>query len=598
VASRFRYVVGSLLLVACLAGCVSMPSGGPVRSYSVTQGSDAQSQRYLQMIPEPPGAGWSPSEIVQGFLTASASFADGQQTAREYLTASASRGWNPTWSATVFGSTGPSVGSAAISSGGKRKQAAAATVPVTGTLQASLSGSGTYAVPSTASTAGGQSYSSSFHLVKVGGQWRISSAPDELLLTSVEFKVDYQLRNLYFFDTRSRYLVPDPVYVPLQTTPSNLMNGLVEDLINQPKDWLAHGATRTAFPPGTKLLGDVMLEGGTAAVNLGGTITRASDPVLEQVSAQLLSTLSGSSQGQPLVQSVTVFQDGKPWTPPNAQDNPVQHDSAYSAPGGTSGQFYYLDGDGQLWSRSGVAGAPARVARVGAGYSAIAVSRDGRYLAALRNGTVYTGYVGGPLAPRTGTGYTSMSWDPSDNLWAVGSNGIVMLRPNASPRSAAWAPVQVQVLGPEGNPFPGPFTALSVAPDGVRVAIITGPSDLDFGAIIAQPPSRGGQPAQIKIWLSPFYVSGTNTSFQSVTWYGPDNVITLAESASGLTPTEYPVNGGTATKISSQQDIVSITASYGSALIAETNRGALLSDASISGSWVTIGTGLAPAYPG
>jgi hypothetical protein len=599
---RFRYAAGGLLLVACLAGCVSMPSGGPLQSYPVTQGADAQSQRYLQIIPEPPGAGWSPSDIVRGFLTASASFADQQRTAREYLTTTRDGcDWNPAWSATVFANAGPDVGAASFSGGGKRKQPTAATVTVTGPVQAVLSGSDTYAVPSGASTAGGQSYT--FDLVKVGGQWRISCAPSELLLTSVEFRVDYQLRNLYFFDPTGRYLVPDPVYVPLQATASDLMKGLVQDLITQPKDWLAHGATRTAFPPGTKLMGDVMLDGDTAAVNLGGAIARASPPVLERVSAQLFSTLSGSNQGQPLVQSVELLQDGKPWSPLDQQDNPVQHDSDYSVPTGTSSQFYYLDGSGVLWRRGGadgVVGAPVKVASIGPGYSAIAVSRDGRYLAALRNGIVYAGPVGGPVAPRTGTGYTTVSWGLNDSLWAAGSSGIVMLRANASPRSAAGAPVQVQVMGSGGGTVPGPYTALSVAPDGVRVAVIITPSVLSFGAIVTQPPAHGGQQAVVKVVLSPFYVSAQSGDFQSVTWYGPDNVITLAPSAPEPVLTEYPVDGGTATRISSQDGIESIAASYGSALIAETRRGTLLSDASTSGSWAPIspGLGLAPAYPG
>jgi hypothetical protein len=604
---RFRYAAGGLLLVACLAGCVSMPSGGPLQSYPVTQGAGAQSQRYLQIIPEPPGAGWTPSEIVQGFLTASASFADQQRTAREYLTTTRNGcDWNPTWSATVFDNDGPDVRSAVysgFSGSGKRKQPTAATVTVTGTVQASLSGSGTYryAVPSGASTAGGQT--DTFDLVKVGGQWRISCAPNVLLLTSVEFKVDYQLRNLYFFDPTGHYLVPDPVYVPLQTTPSDLMKGLVQDLITQPKDWLADGATKTAFPPGTKLMSDVMLDGDTAAVDLGGAITRASTPVLEQVSAQLFSTLSGSSQGQPLVQSVELLQDGKPWSPPDQPDNPVQHDSGgYSVPTGTSSQFYYLDDAGVLWRRGGadgVVGTSVKVASIGSGYSAIAVSRDGRYLAALRNGSVYAGPVGGPLAPRTGTGYMTMSWGLNDSLWAAGSSGIVMLRANASPRSAAWAPVQVQVVGSAGGLVPGPYTALSVAPDGVRVAVIITPSVLSFGAIVTQLPAHGGQQAVVKIKLSPFYVSAPNGGFQSVTWYGPDNVITLAPSAPEPALTEYPVDGGTATRISSQDGITSIAASYGSALIAGAKGGRLLSDASTSGSWGPLsGFGLAPAYPG
>ena len=56
--------------------------------------------------------------------------------------------------------------------------------------------------------------------MKTGGQWRISSAPSELLLTQDQFADDYELRNLYFFDPSNHYLVPDPVYVPLQASAS------------------------------------------------------------------------------------------------------------------------------------------------------------------------------------------------------------------------------------------------------------------------------------------------------------------------------------------------------------------------------------------
>src|SRR5262245_46691621 len=272
----------ALVIAAFAAGCVSMPSGGPVLSYTVTQGPGAQSQHYQQIYPQRPSNGWTPEEIVRGFLTASASFANHQQVAREYMTPQASRNWNPNWSAIVF-SKGPNVTSVAYPATGPRKSAE---VEVTGTVQANLSGSGSYAVAS-ASAAGPLGVPQTFDLVKVHGQWRISNAPGKLLLTSDLFNFDYQLRNLYFFDPTSRYLVPDPIYVPLQATPADLMNGLVHDLIKPPGDWLV-GATQTAFPGGTTRIGDVALDGGTAAVNLGGPIAKASDDVLEQVSAQLL----------------------------------------------------------------------------------------------------------------------------------------------------------------------------------------------------------------------------------------------------------------------------------------------------------------------
>ena len=40
--------------------------------------------------------------------------------------------------------------------------------------------------------------------MKIGGQWRICSAPSALLLTQAQFADDYELRNLYFFDPNDR----------------------------------------------------------------------------------------------------------------------------------------------------------------------------------------------------------------------------------------------------------------------------------------------------------------------------------------------------------------------------------------------------------
>ena len=583
----------ALAIAVPAAGCVSMASGGPVLSYTVTQGPGAQSQHYQQIYPQPPRSGWTPEEIVRGFLTASASFANHQQVAREYMTPQASRTWNPNWSAIVF-SKGPNVTAAAYPATGPRTSAE---VEVTGTEQAELSGSGSYAVPS-ASAAGPPVIPPTFGLVKVHGQWRISRAPGTLLLTSDLFTFDYQLRNLYFFDPTSRYLVPDPIYVPRQATPADLMNGLVHDLILPPPDWLL-AATQTAFPDGTTRIGDVALDGGTAAVNLGGAITKASDDVLQQVSSQLLSTLSGQGQGQtgPAVQSVELYLNGKPWIPRGSQENPVQHQSHYQPPDGASHAFYYLDGAGNLLRRDGTAGKPVKVAHVGTGYTQIAVSPTRHYLAALRGGALYIGPVGGRLVKRNGTGYTTISWDPGDNLWATTSDQIVMVRGGARPDQPLGQPLTVNVLDVDRYPAIGPFTALRIAPDGVRVAIIVGGNYLTFGAIDWQTGVRAGQ-VIMKIVLSPFYVAATGaTTFDAVSWYGPDNVITFGEPGPVLT--EYPVNGGNPQSIAPLPRIKSITASSNSALIAGLAKGGMMADTSPTGSWISIpGNSFSPVYPG
>ncbi len=198
-ASRPVLAALAALVVAALAatGCVSMPTGGPVLSYPVTQGPDAQNQPYVQIQPQPPGAGWTPSQIVQGFLTASANFGNYPQVAKQYLTPDEQKTWDPYWSAVVY-KTGPNVTAPVYPS--TAKNPTTATVKITGAIQANLQGNGNYSVPSASAPGGSPDTPQPFKLAKVGGQWRISSAPQELLLTSNSFANDYQLRNLYFFD--------------------------------------------------------------------------------------------------------------------------------------------------------------------------------------------------------------------------------------------------------------------------------------------------------------------------------------------------------------------------------------------------------------
>jgi hypothetical protein len=600
--SRLRGVAPVLFVVALLAllaGCISEPSGGPVISYSMTQGPGGQSQPLPQIIAQPPADGWSPEEIVTGFLAASASFAGGQRIAREYLTAKENRAWTPNWSAFVY-RTEPKVRPATVTGTGAGQ---VATITIGGSEQAFLSGTGGYVAPSASVPGGVPGGQPRFRLQKVGKEWRISEAPPYLVLSSYSFQYDYQLRNLYFFDPTNTYLVPDPVYVPLQTTTASLMNGLVYDLIHPPGDWLSREATLTSFPLKTTTIGDVTLTGGTAAVNLGGAITKvASDnKLMQQVSAQLLWTLIPSGGSGPAVQSVELSVNGKPWSPPRSDQNPVQqlHQSTYRPAAGAHSHFYYVDSSGNLLSRTSSTAKPVKVAHIGTGYTQIAVSPDEQYVAALKkNGSLFTGRTVGPLVQRAGGGgYTSLSWDPGDDLWATSGDQIVMLSATASPSQQAGKPVAVSVVNSDRTTQNvGPFTGLRVAPDGVRVAIIVGGNDLDFGAFVPLDNTRPGQ-AAVEIVLSQFYVSVLPATFTSVTWYGPDNVIALRDPGPELT--EYPVDGGSSTSIPAQPRMSWITASFGSPLIAGLPGGAMTANASLSNSWLPLtGTGNSAVYPG
>ena len=597
-AARPRPLLAALgaLVAAALAatGCVSMPSGGPVFSYPVTQGTAAQNQPYVQIQPQQPGANWTPKQIVQGFLTASASYGNDPQVVLEYLTPQEQKFWNPSWSAVVYKS-GPDVKDPSYSPG----KNPTATVGIAGTIQANLQGYGNYSVPSAAAPGTSPDTPEPFQLTKVGGQWRISSAPSELLLTSNSFENVYQLRNLYFFDPQTRFLVPDPVYVPVRT--GDLMDGLVNELIAQPEDWLSSGATTTAFPAKTKVSG-VTLDGGvTAVVNLTGTaIGKADNDVMEQVWAQLWWTLNGvapSGSTGPGVQSVEVVVNGKAWTLPNGQGT-VQSKPLWSPPSGASNEYYYITSEGWLASDT-VGGHPVMISKIGTGYTQIAVSADGTYVAALRGTTLYTGLVDGALTKR-GTGFGSVSWDADDDLWGSQGDQIVMFRGTHNARQPLSPMVDVDV---ENAPLAATFTTLQVAPDGVRVALVTD-GELTFGAISRQTTQSP------KIELSPVQYSpqsagqpaATSVNFTAVTWYGSDDVIALAEP--GPSVTDYQVSGGGSTSIQAEPDMQTITASYKHPLILGLPNGHMMSDASLTGSWMTINNGDTPAsgsspvYPG
>jgi Lipoprotein LpqB beta-propeller domain/Sporulation and spore germination len=607
---RLRSLLGTLAALVTVAlsvaGCVSMPTGGPVQSYPVTQGTAGQSQQYMQIQPTPPASGWDPQQIVEGFLTASASFGNYPQVAYQYLTPQAQKTWKPDWNALVY-KTGPTPEGPAYAPNAKNPTTAS--VAISGTIQASLRGSGSYSVPSASSQTAVFNVPNPFTLTKVGGQWRISSAPQELLLTSNAFKHDYQLQNLYFFDPAGRYLVPDPIYVPLGPSAQGLVNVLVSDLITPPNDWLGAGkrggATKTAFPAGTTI-GSVDLNGVTAVVNLKGTaITKANSQTMGQVSAQLLLTLQGavpSGSNGPAVTSVEVLRNGKPWTPPTGQGNPVQQPSMYTAynpPTGSSSKFYYVDSAGYLAWRPSTGSPEHRLEKIGTQYSQdsqIAVSPDGRYVAALYGQTLYAGAVGGQLLERA-TGYVAMSWDSSDNLWASTNGAIVMFRHVAGGPQPLGSAVPVKVL----NQITESYTALKVAPDGVRIAIVQAYGILTFGAISGQ---QGPNP-QISLSTVQDDATGLTPSsivnFTGLAWYGPDKVITLA--TPGPAVTVYPVSGGGPTSVPTDPDMTSISASYGEPLIGLV-KGLIASEPNLTGSWTPLAdgdtsvTGSSPTYPG
>ncbi len=601
---------GALLAAAVLAalavlaaGCATVPSSGRVQQ---AQNNAAQNEAYPQSIPVAPQPGWLPKEIVQGFLQASASgFVNDHAAARQYLTSGLRPVWKPTWAVTVVSGDLSEIYT-------RRPQhnpdgTLGAQVQVTGQHLATLTATGQYQV-SSATT----SYSFNLVLNNSSHIWQISGLPScskklharhwschLLLLTKPDFVNVYQAHDLYFARPASQVLVPDPVFLPQTGTPQQLARVLVKALLAAPRGLLT-GAAVTKFPPGATLLTRhaVAINGSVLTVNLGGAAARASRSTLDAMAAQLVYTLAvPSGSAPPIAQSVVLKINGK--TQQHLYPQPYQ--SAGYLKWLTDWQppppvklLYFLRGSRAYVQSSG---APRPVpGPAGAGqYPLSALAATPRATALAGIGTVRTrrgkaqcavwtglGAPGGRVATRhLPAPCTSVGYSTDGELWVVASGGLYLLPAG----TAAPVPVAIDGLGTTQS-----ITALRVAPDGVRVAMIVrngnGTTQVDVGSIEHAP--TGPSIAQTVT------VADNVPDPWQLSWYGSDDILVLSRSGSRLW--EAPVNGGEASQINPEQNMTWLTSNGRSLAVA--SGGDVLTSGGPNSEWRPAGPGSQPAVPG
>jgi hypothetical protein len=592
-----RAAAAVFAVAVAAAGCATLPTSGPVQQVNVGQNGTSQEQDYLQPVPVPPGLNWTPTEIVAGFLAASASFTDDHAVARQYLDPGAQQSWQPGWAVTVVNN--PTTTSIRpLPRPATDQSETRQGVKVTGLPVATISSSGQYQAYSGSS----KSLSYLFTVIRsttTNGQWRIDQLPtSQLLLTQADFQHVYQPRDLYFLSQSGSTLVPDPVFVPQQATNTDLATGLVNALRQNPTGWLS-GAAVTGFPTGSHPIGLVRINGPNATVDLGVKAVTVGRQQLKRMAAQLVWTLA---TGSGPVQSVELELNNSPET---IMGRPYQLPQAYQGwvPSQLAGSdLYFIGGNGTVQGLSGAgqpgAGQPGRFGVAGATglppLSSIAVSPDGRWLAGISAGGagVYvTGLSrGSPVRewqPTNGT-CTSVSWDAAGDLWITAGDDVWMLQPG---RGSALAGSTVASVPPQVTDF-------QVAPDGVRVVmVVRGPSgtQVQLGAI-----THTGSYASL---AQPTVLIGAGLPEpDAVAWYGADDVIVLAGNPSNAKLYEVPLNGGQPTVIATPDAPESVTATSpeGSApVIAIGVPGdKILVSTDLGAFQPTRVPGQAPAYPG
>lgn len=558
---RVLAAVTALALGGLLAsGCATIPSGGTVLSTPTPQAPGGAVGDCCAMILRGPQPGWGPQQVVTNFLLASALVGNDFASARQYLTPAANKSWRPRSPVTILAQS-PNVQPPRLTGPGQ------ATVQVAGRRLATLQ-DGQY-VPA----APGPAPPQTFALKSIKGRYYIDALPGPtihgvshaLLLTQPFFHRVYTARNLYYYayERQNDVLIPVPVFVP--TTSPQAAETLIGDLLH-PRTDLLGSAAHTIFPPSARLLKYQVLAGPpggrTALVNIGLPAGTAPDSI-PAMAEQLVTTLTSDSYGAPLFKAVKLRINGRPWPPPAG---PVRDlaDYAGSIPHCVPNATVYYPATsgvqmlGPQAARGRAAPGEAGTDRIPLGQ--VAVSPDGKYLAGISAGTVYTSDLGaaakpnasasdGKLNPRlTGTSFTGLGWDSQDDLWVAGrihgTSGLWVLPSGKG--------TKVQVRLPPGTTS---VSALRFAPDGVRLALIAGQGKSAHVVLAAVERNAAFFSLVRAIPLAPEL-----TSVTALTWYDNDHLLAVQQSSAGTHLWEVPADGDSASALGGPPNITSITA--------------------------------------
>jgi hypothetical protein len=288
-----RVLLGVATVAALLAsaGCVQMPESGPV----VGTGSEGRADEPPGVFidPKPPAPGANPADIVTGFLDAMTATPIQTNAAKEFLTSDAQAAWKPEAETITYSEASPPRGGLRVSVrlGGARH----------------LDGRGSYMgrVP-----AGDRSLT--FPMASEDGEWRISRAPDALIVPDSWFEQRFRQVSLYFFDPSARILVPEPVFVPRG---EQLATALTSALLRGPGPAL-DGISRSFIPEGLSFgLSVPVSDEGIADLALRGFNGRLTPDASEQMLAQLAWTL----RQEPTIRFLRVSVGGQPITLPGGE---------------------------------------------------------------------------------------------------------------------------------------------------------------------------------------------------------------------------------------------------------------------------------------
>jgi hypothetical protein len=558
--------LGSLALVLpLLAACATIPTSGPIQ-----QGAEVgveSTDQVIRVIARPPQADMTPTQIVSGFLQASASFENDHAIARQYLAPSAAATWDPSRGVDVYDGV-PTIVPDGL-----------ADIDMTATRVGGIDAEGHYVVGTP-----GDLIDVTFRMEFIGGNWRIATPPQGLLLSRSDVERAYRVYELYFLDPSFSTLVPDARYFPIDgPTPAT---AVTRALLSGPTEWLAP-AVRTGFPDGTTLAVDaVPVVEGVARVDLDPQVRLADAQTRRAFSAQL----TWSLRQVPGVRFIDLNAGGQTLDVPGAPSpQPIDSWSGFdpnAMPGG-DGAVAVIGGRVIDLERTPPLPIPGGAGLGSPPLTGIAVSLlgdriagldpDGRlWLGAIAPGTAL---VPGPEEP----GQSRPSFGRGGEAWIVGPDGVLRRVDDAGEAIE----VQVDGLHPKAE-----LESVSVSRDGTRIAMTVrrGPRTFVMLAIITL---REDVPRV----ESPVRVDNRLTTVTDVVWGDDDRLVALGvEGAGAPSVFEIDLSRGQVRSLGGPPGATRVAAAPGAPILAATTDERLWTYS--SGPWQLGPPGSNPAYPG
>lgn len=429
--SRLAAGLAGVLMIA-LAGCVGIPTSGVVEAGPPF---DEQVDPDLIVLPSGPVPGSDQQRILLDFMQAVRSPRDDYSVAQQFMTPELADRWDPDESAIVR-----------TSASALPSQDAANTWLYTVTTRASLNADGIYSEQPEPSN---QTLAFSFE--QIDGEWRISEAPNGVVLSESSFASAFQQQVLYFFDASHRYLVPDVRWFPAR---ARIQTRVVDALLAGPAEWLQQGVLQTAFPAATKLGDPMQVSGNTAVVDLSVEALGTNEQERDWMRQQLVATL-----GTPNVRLTVAGRDlPTPGGPVAAINPPVTP----ATPLVGDGEAFGFDGGSGIVPIDGLSEAALSL-----GITAAVLSAD-RQLLAFRTATGAVGAVTTvtePIVFDTRPGLAPPSLDPFGFVWSVQAASAASL--------TTWGPDGAQYPVQSGLPADAAVASVDVSRDGTRILLYT-----------------------------------------------------------------------------------------------------------------------------